>query len=189
MSKRTIAIARATGVIGATAALIVGVTFAALSSTVTLTNSSITSASADLQIWNGSIFTTTAPGFTVTNLVPGTGQEFPFYLKNNGGVPLNITAAVPALPTLTGITGSDYSKVLVRITSDFCGTFVNTSLQSLWSAPVALTCNPLAVGAQGNAGVPNTEGNYKIMFDIDPSAVSGGSASVGPFDIQLTGTQ
>lgn len=190
MNKRTLAIVRATGVIGATVAIVVGATFASLSSTVSLTNSSINSATADLQIWDGASFGSSAPGYNVTNLVPGTPQSFPIYFKNNGGVPLNLTAAVPALPTLTNI--SDASKVKITIASDRTGCTdppLQTTVQALWSAPQTLPCNPLSVGAQGNSGVAGTEGNYTISYDIDPSGVTGSSASVGSFNIDFTGTQ
>jgi hypothetical protein len=109
-------LARAIGVIGAVAALTTGVTFAALNSQATLTNTTISSATADLLLWDGDTFESTAPGFTITDLVPGTGVEKPLYFKNAVGVPLAVTAHVPTLPSSTGFTG--WQNLHVTITSD-----------------------------------------------------------------------
>ena len=57
---------RAVGVFGAVAAIATGATFAALGSQATLTSSTISSATADLRVWDGAAFSPTGPGFTVT---------------------------------------------------------------------------------------------------------------------------
>ena len=184
-------VARATAIIGAVAALVAGVTFAALTSTATLTDTTMSSTTAELLLWDGDSFDSTAPGFTVTDLVPGTGSgPLPFYFKNNGGVALDITARVPALPSTSGITS--YGDIEVTIDGEETGcpdAPVVTDLAALNAGPVTLPCNSLSVGAQGNSGVPGTEGNYTVAFDLDPSGVSGSSASVGAFNIEFTGTQ
>ena len=90
-------VARAIAVVGAVVVLATSVTFAALQSQATLTNSSI-STTASLKLWNGSSFQSTAPGFTINNLVPGSGSgELPFYFQNSGGIPLQISAKIPSI--------------------------------------------------------------------------------------------
>lgn len=191
MSTKTSAVLRAFGVVGATAALVTGVTFAALNSSATLTASSILSATADLKLSNGGSFASNAPGFTITDLVPGTGVTKPLYFQNAGGVGLNITANIPTLPAAPGggygFTGFD--NLTVTITSEACPTPVMTNMLALNAGQVALPCNPLPAGAIGNSGVHPTVGNYSIKFDINPAAITGSQAGVGPFDIVFTGTQ
>lgn len=187
MTARSIAMARAVGVIVATTAIVTGITFAQLNTTATLSSTTISTATADLTVWNGSNFAITAPGFTVTNLIPGTpSAEQPFYLKNGGGSKLGVTAHIPTTPTYSGI--GDWNKVYVHIANDNSGTAVNTTIGALLAGEVTLPGSPLSAGAQGNSGVPNTEGNFKISFNIDSSTVSGSSANIGAFDIVLTGT-
>lgn len=179
---------RAVLVVGAVMAIATGVTFAALQSQATLTDSTINTPTASLKLWDGDSFESTAPGFVVTGLVPGTGTaDLPFYFKNDGGLPLNITARVPVAPSLSGFSG--LSNVMVTFKSEFAGSPVVTNLQNLLDGEVALPGNPLAAGAQGNSGVPGTEGNYSAKFDINPAAVSGSSASVGNFNVIFAGTQ
>ncbi|HEX7260129.1 MAG TPA: hypothetical protein VF272_04330 [Candidatus Saccharimonadia bacterium] len=186
MSRSTLAIARATGVIGATVALIVGVTFAQLNTTATLSNNTVSSATADLTLWDGSAFAQTAPGFTVTNLIPGAGSgPLPFYFKNGGAVDLIVTAHVPVAPSASGFSGWENLKVTF---TDNNGAVQATNMGALLAGEVALPGNPVTAGAQGNAGVPNTEGNYTATFDITPAAVTGSSATVDSFDIVFTGT-
>ena len=188
MNKKTMAIARAAGVVGATAALVVGVTLANLSSTASLTANNIASATADLTVWNGSSFSSTATGFTVTGLVPGVGSgNLPFYFRNGGGVNLNVTVHVPVTPTSSGFSGWNNLKVV--FTNDFTATTVTTDMQALLAGDVALPGNPLAAGAQGNSGVPGTQGNYKVSFDIVPASITGSHVTVGNFDLVFTGTQ
>lgn len=183
-------IARAIAVFGATAALVTGVTFAALSSSATLTESTINSATASLKVWDGASFESTAPGFTVTNLVPGTQtQEYPFYLQNES-LPLNVTVQSSTPVSAEGF--DNFADVKVRITSNEpgCGSnVVETDLGALIAGPIALPCNALAANSQGNDAVPATEGNFSMSFNIPAEEVSGGSASVGAFTFTLVGTQ
>lgn len=189
MNVRSLTIARSVAVIGGMVALVTGVTFAALqTNTVTLAANTISTATAELLIWNGSEFTTTAPGFAVTNLVPGEGSdEYPFYLKNSSPFDLKLSAHVPGPVEITGITGGA-SKVKVVLTDKGSGEVTTTDLQTLMDGDVDLN-GVLNANAQGNAGVPVTEGNYTVKFDIDPAAVTGDSANVGSFDLEFTGTQ
>ncbi|MGC1177410.1 MAG: hypothetical protein WA843_05050 [Candidatus Saccharimonadales bacterium] len=178
---------RAVAVIGTVAALVTGVTFAALNSQATLTESTINTATANLTLWNGSSFESSAPGFTITNLVPGTGTaDLPFYFKNGGGVPLNLTAHVPVEPSSSGFSGWDNLKVTFK---NAAGVTTDTTMQALLAGNVSLSGDPLSAGAQGDANTPGTEGNFTAKFDITPSAVTGSSASVGSFNIDFAGTQ
>lgn len=188
MTSKTFAISRAVGVIGATAVLATGVTFAALQSNVaTLSNTSVTSSTASLKLWDGDSFELVAPGYTITNLVPGTGSAVQhLYMQNDGQIPLNVTAHVPAAPSASGFSGWENFKV--KIASETGGS-VETNMQALLSGNVVLPANPLSAGATGNSNVEGTEGNYTVTFDIDPSSTFGNSVSVGSFNIDFTGTQ
>jgi predicted ribosomally synthesized peptide with SipW-like signal peptide len=189
---------RAVGVFSAVAVVVGGVTFAAFNSQATLTSNTISTATANLQVYDTklNVFSSTGQGFTITDLVPGTGVTSPFYLKNAGGIPLAVTAHIPAAPAAPpegyGFTG--FENVKVTITSDETGCTINTkntTMAKLLAGEVALPCNPLAAGAQGNNSptATGTEGNYKIKFDIDPAAITGNHAGVGAFDLVFTGTQ
>ena len=183
---------RAVGVISAVAILAGGVTFAALNSNnVTLADNTINSATASLKIWNGGAWSdTSAPGFHVTGLVPGTGVSNPLYLENDGGVALNLSAHVTGSPILSGFDNDlDLSKVKVSITDDFTGYTTNTDLAALTSGTVPFYDNAFPAGATGNSGVPGTDGNFTVKFDMDPSAVNSNSASVSSFNIVLSGQQ
>lgn len=193
-------LARSVGIFGVVAALATAVTFAALSSQATLSDNTVDSATADLNIWDGAAFSTTAPGFHVTGLVPGQGSgELPLYLQNAGDGNMNVTAHVPTLPgpPAGGYGFSGFDNLLVTITGDgptcpgTSGNLVHTDLLALNSGDVPLPCNKLHAGATGNGGVLNTEGNYTVNFDINPAALTPGasSAGVGSFNIVLTGTQ
>lgn len=189
-------VVRAIAVIASVMALVTGVTFAALQDSVTLSNNTISSANADLQIWNGSIFTESAGGFNVTDLIPGQGSdEYPVYLKNNGQTPLYITASVPTDPAAPeggyDFTGWENLKVTIKSWAPGCADdTVNTTMAALLDGEVALKCNPLAAGAQGNgtAGAEETAGNYTFKFDIDPASVTGDNPGVGDFNLVLTGS-
>lgn len=183
-------IARAVGVIGVVAGLVTGVTFAALNSTATLTNTTISSATASLKLWDGDSYESTAPGFTITDLVPGTGSENAFYFQNASAVDLDVTASVPGAPSATGFTGWDKLKVTFTSDNPLCeDNKVDTTMEALLAGEVELPCNALTGNATGNSGVEATEGNYKVKFDINPSDVEGDSISVGAFNIDFTGTQ
>lgn len=182
---------RAVGVISAVAILAGGVTYAALTSnTATLADNTIHTVNASLKIWNGSAFGTSATGFHVTNLVPGTGVSNAFYLQNDGTTDLDLNAHVSSAPTLTGITGNDLSKVKVDITDDHTGLVTHTDLAALTGvAPVPLNDSAFPAGATADSNTPGTDGNFHIKFDIDPTAAIGQSASVSSFDIDFGGAQ
>jgi archaellum component FlaG (FlaF/FlaG flagellin family) len=184
---------RAVFVIGAVAALVSSITFAALSDTATLAESTMSTTNAELQIYNfpNSAWENSAPGFAFNNLVPGTfSSPSSFYLKNAGGVNLDVAAMVPTAPTLgAGFTGT-LADIKVAITGDECTTTVNTDMDALVAGAVALPCNSLDVGEAGDSGIALSPGNFKISVKIEAGAVTGsGPVNVGAFDIIFTGTQ
>ena len=200
---------RAVGVIGAVTAIVTGITFAqGLGGSATLTGTTINSASGGLMIWNGSAYASTATGFTITGLVPGTGVNENVYLQNNGGVPEAITATIPTTPTSSGFTG--WQNAIVNITAENAqcadpagfaeytanaatssGSLytVNTNIKDLLAGNVTLPC-VMKAGDTGNSGLTGTSGNYDFHFDIAPSSITGGGpASIGTFNFDFTGTQ
>lgn len=187
---------RAVFVIGAVAALVSSITFAVLSDTATLAGSTMSTTNAELQIYDFTEPTpgwkNSAPGFAFNNLVPGTfSSPSSFYLKNAGGVNMNITAHVPDEPTVTGDLSIDWTtKVKITITGEACSPPVTTDLAALLAGEVALPCNPLNAGATGHSGIPGTAGNYNIKVNVEADAVSGsGPIVINAFDIIFTGTQ
>lgn len=198
---------RAIGVIGAVTAVVTGITFAQLSGSATLQNTSENTALGGLNIWNGTAYASTAPGFTITGLIPGTGVPENVYLQNSGGVNEAITATIPTLPTSSGFTG--WNNAIVSITaedptcasppgfledtasSNYSNTdpkTVLTNIADLYAGQVLLPC-VMDAGATGNSGVTGTPGNYDFNFDIAESSITGSSASIGNFNIVFTGTQ
>jgi hypothetical protein len=92
--------ARAVGTMGAVAALVGGVTFAALqSNTVALTPNTLTTGSAKLAIADTNCTTdtttTNTAGFNNVKLVPGTPVSVNFCLVNTGDVPLTMFSIIP----------------------------------------------------------------------------------------------
>lgn len=178
MTTRRMAISRAVVAIGATLTLVAGVTFANLSSTASLTNNTLATATADLQVQTGGGFGSTAQGFTLTNVVPGTNTpDFLFNLKNNGGVPLVVTAHIPVAPTYNNFT--DFSKVDVTIKRN--------------SDDSVVTSTTLADLISGNVSVETLAGGdvkeYKLVVNVHTDAVTGTQAQIDAFDIVFTGTQ
>ncbi len=179
---------RAVGVISAVVVLVGGVTYAALQSSATLTNNTIAAADASLLLWDGDSFEPSAPGFTVEDLVPGEWTtENLFYFKNNGGADLDIKVAATS-PTVDGVAAAN---VKVRFTSYAPGCVSNTvetTLDAIDTGDVALPCNALSEAAQGNSGVPATEGNYSVSYRIEPTDVTGSDVNISGFDMIFTGT-
>lgn len=190
---------RAIAVIGAVMALVTGITFAALSSTATLTNNTISAADSNLLVWDetAQAFETEAPGFTITDLIPGEGSgPNLFYLHNDSDGPVYVSAHVPAEPEVPaggyGFTGWENLKVTFTSLKTGCAEGpVETNMAELLAGNVELPCNTLAQDAMGNnqPGAEGTEGNYSVEFDIDPASLTPGAedAGVGSFDLQLIG--
>lgn len=181
-------LARAIVVIGAIMALVTGVTFAALNSSATLTGNTLgtASANAELLLWNGSEFASTAPGFNFSGLVPGQKSEkFGFYFKNNGNTALNLTAQVDAAPEFSeGLTAED---VELKFYGN-CHERVSVTLADLLAGPVELPCNPLEAGVQGVIGDKHNDANYFVRVKIaDSVPLSEEGHTVGEFDIVFNG--
>lgn len=113
--KKLSPIARAVGVMGATTALVTGVTFAALQNTATLTGNTINSSIDGLLVdsdGNGS-FGTTDQGFAFTSVAPGGESDSKtFKLKNTTDTVMDVNVQVTgesALPA--GVDPSDITFV------------------------------------------------------------------------------
>ncbi len=175
---------RATGVIGTVAALVTGVTFAALSSSATLTANTIASATADLQVSTDNIsFGVSKPGFAFNGAVPG-GAASPnktFYLKNNGTSNLNLSLVLPALPTWTVLPSGSVTDTLVSLnitcTSGLSGAFSLTdNINHLFNVGSVVTGGPLqptdtatctanvSMGAGAFTGTGATSSNFVLTF-------------------------
>jgi len=189
-------VAKAVGVISAVAVLVGGVTFAALSSDVTLTNNTVSGADANLQIWDATVpaWGTTAPGFQVNDLVPGENwsSENLFYFQNAGDTDLKVVAKATN-PGDVDPGFNDWADLKVRFTSNAPGCAlptVTTDMAALIAGNVELPCNSLDKDAAGNAtpGAENTEGNYSVSYMIAPEEVTGDDVTVSPFVYTFTGT-
>lgn len=171
---------RAAGVIGAVSVLAVSVTFAALTSnSVVLADSKFSTQSASLQIWDGDSYDVAAPGFAANELALSTpSSESTFWLKNNGTAALTVSG-LGSLGSYSGFV--DFGQVNVHIRNITAGgtEYDYSFAQLLDGTPDALPGNPLAPGA---------ENQYGVTVTINPSAVSGSSASVTGFDWTFTGT-
>ncbi len=199
ISKGISPITRAVGVFSAVAIVVGGVTFAALNSSATLSDNTLSTADASLKIYDfgTAAFESDAPGFNLSNLVPGAYSDKQlFYFLNDGEGDLTVTASVgdgdatttADDPVLTGVTAAN---VKLKFTSNAPGCAadtVETTLALLQAGDVALPCNPLSQGAQGNAsaGAEETEGNYSVEFKLANVADEG--ASVNNLDIVFDGT-
>ncbi len=181
-------LARAIAVIGAVMALATGATFAALNSTATLTNNTIDTADTSLLLWDGDSFETTAPGFTIDDLVPGQGTDPQlFYFQNTSELNEKVTARVIIAPGVTGFSG--WNNLKVTFTELNSGATNSGTFEDLLNNNFNLP-GTLDAGATGNnqPGQETTEGNYSVEFDIVPAAVTGSSASVDSFDLTFTAT-
>jgi hypothetical protein len=192
MKIRSLAVARSVAVIGGMGALIAGVTFAALTSgPATLASNTLSTATAELQVSNnGTTFSPSVAGFAVTGLIPGDGSTHKkFYMKNSGDVDLALSVHVPHTPPAPtggyGFTGWQNLKVFIKDLST--GEVTTTNMTDLLAGDVSLT-GSLGQGVTGNPATPAAPGNYELWYDITPSALTGGTAGVGAFDLQFMGT-
>ena len=175
-------LARAILVIGAVAALVTGITAAALTSnTVSLTENTLAAATATLVIDDQADCTdstgTSVQGMSFTNLVPGEESDpFTFCLRNDGDLPLDINVS-----TATDFTGSPIAPNLVTLKID-CGAIgtVNTTLD-LYAAPTGQDFTAAALDNTDTNGVA-----CAATATLD-SSVEGGS--VTPFQLDFVGTQ
>ena len=186
-------VARAMGVIGAVAVLATAVTFAALSDTATLEDNNLTSDTADLQVSNGGAYGDSVAGFSATDVVPGVGKTFSFYLKNGSDFDMNVTASVPGAcgDYVDGNDGiPNCGDVLLTFTDTESTDDETYTLQQLINGPKDLPGNPLPANTAGSAPADADEGDFTVKFDLDPDDVTGATASLtNPFDLVFTGTQ
>lgn len=184
---------RAVLVFAAVAALVTGVTFAALNDTATLAQNNVSSETADLKVSNGGAFGDNVQGFVADNLVPGTGKTFDFYLKNSSDFDMGVKAEVPG-ECSTYVSGTegipDCNDVLLTFKDTGSGAETTWTLQQLINGPKDIPGNPLLANSQGSAPADGDEGDFQITFDLDEDDVSGSSASLdASFDLIFSGVQ
>jgi hypothetical protein len=188
MTRKTTAIARGVGAISAVVALVVGVTFAAQTSSVTLSDNTIGVGSADLLISNTptSGFGSNVTGFQDNALVPGTpSSPYTFYLDNVGPTSL-------ALSLTTDLTsnkipaGLDPSKIQGQLFLGGSGTpaatFTLKDLENASTTPVTSNSTNYLLPA-------GTTEEAQVEWTAEPGADTGsGGDVVSPFTITITGT-
>jgi hypothetical protein len=170
-------IARAVGVMGATAALVTGVTFANLTSNaVALSPNTITTAGASLAIASstaGECGTkgTVTKGITATALAPGNSTpSVSFCLTNTGAVNMNITASIPQ--DLSGSAPAKATTLTVTCGDSLVGTL------NAWG-PATFT-TPLAADASETC---------TAQASLSSSYSGSGNEAIQPFSINFVGTQ
>lgn len=184
-------LARAVLVVGAVAAVVSGVTFAALdSSSASLTGNTVSSATADLQVsTNGTTYGATRAGFDFEDVVPG-GDPAPtaghaFWLRNTGTFDLALTLNVPVPPTTDPI-GLDLAKVKVVVTDPGLDglldgvndtVVLNSSLSALSAGEVDVT-GDLEPGDK----------KYFVQVTMDADTFDGEAGTVDAFDLVFNGT-
>ena len=183
---------RAILVMGAVAALVTGVTFATLQSQATLTDSTISSATAGLQVKStGPDFAAQDAGFKFEDLIPGgafsPSNDGKFTLKNSGSIPLSVQVQAETVAA-TGTGTLDKTKVIVRFTNlDAPGSFVDYTLAELESA--ARNVPGQSAGFTPTALANNDNDKMTIQVKLENGAITGsGPVSVSNFDLTFTGT-
>ena len=181
MSRSSWAIVRAVGVIGATAAIVVGATFAAFTSnTASLTNNTLASATADLQVQSTSgSFSTTDAGMNFSALLPGVASSpFTFYLKDNGSADLNVTASIPESLSSSTIPLNDVTLTFTNVTETGS---VSYTLDQLNNGQV------MALPGASPQLTPGNFDQYSVTATLDNSLTTSGT--VTPFTLNFVGTQ
>ncbi len=189
MSKKSIwagAVSRAVGVISAVVVLMTGVTYAALQSPqATLTNSTISSATADLRIGTSATsFSSTRVGFNFVDLIPG-GIAAPvdgniFYLKNYGNANLGLHISIVSIPVnLSNVDLTKVSFVMTRLDTNTVQTFtVKALVDSYINGGLSLT--------DSLSGSMVAE--YKLQAIMSADAFTGQTAQISDLDLVFTGT-
>jgi hypothetical protein len=196
MNMRTLSIARSVAIIGGTAALIVGVTFASFqSNTASLTGTtfSVNEIQDVLRIYDfnpgGYVVSSDNPSSAsgAINLNLTLNQESAkqrFYLQNTGASDLGITAMASGTPA----GDLDPAKVMVKFYDDAATPALlgSATLADLQSASTPL--NTLPVGAAGDSNNLGTghAGNYQVSFTLTSSA--SGNDTLSGVNINFTGT-
>ncbi|MEI7522349.1 MAG: hypothetical protein WCJ86_02655 [Candidatus Saccharibacteria bacterium] len=189
MSKKSIwvgAVSRAVGVISAVVVLMTGVTYAALQSPqATLTNSTISSATADLRIGTSATsFASTRIGFNFVDLIPG-GLAAPvdgniFYLKNYGNAKLGLHISIGSIPVnLSNVDLTKVSFVMTRLDTSTVQTFtVKTLVDSYINGGLSLT----------DSLSGSVVAEYKLQAIMSADAFTGQNAQISDLDLVFTGT-
>ncbi len=180
---------RAILVVGAVMAIATGATFAAMQSQATLSDNTISSATAELQVKSaGEDFAASDAGFDFTNLVPGAayGTAQNFSLKNNGTVDLNVQVyAETVAATGTGVL--DKSKVMVKFTNVSAGESWEYSLAQLESVVRNVPGASTGFTDVSLAGAETDD--FQVQVKLDAGAITGsGPVSVNDFDFVFLGT-
>ncbi|MCW1907971.1 MAG: hypothetical protein KIH63_001380 [Candidatus Saccharibacteria bacterium] len=182
-------VVRATGIIGATAALVTGVTFAALSSSATLTQNTISSETTDLVIDRAGAgdtdvdpvaFDETDAGFAFTGILPGSvsSQTEAFSLRNLGTVNLGVKVKIANAGVLPA--GVDATDVVFTFES----TTGEPTITPTW-ADLTSVDGVTLVADMDNNPVASEEFTVKVSLD---NSVTGESVSITAFDFVFTGT-
>jgi hypothetical protein len=179
---------RAVGTMGAVAALVAGVTFAAsTSNTAALTNNKLAAATTTLKVGltaDCSDGANNQPGMNFPNLVPGvTSSQFSFCVANNGNTPLALTAQIP-----TAVTSTDPSLNPNDVTLHFlCGVGGNsTGVVDTSSSLGNLSLTPLSFGTLSDTTNNVYDCTATATLLAGDSPVSG--AKINNFDIDFVGT-
>lgn len=185
-------VVRAIGVIGAVAILVTSITYAALQSQVTLTDNTITTGSANLEIASFTAgdpgacgaFGATAPGFAFAGVIPGgaSSQTEKFCLSNTSttnGLSLKVKSVDPVTWTAVPSTATvDNTKVTLDIVCDN-GSTISTTVAAIELGDVSFSATNLAA---------NTQTTCTAKITMDAAAFTGESATAGQFDLMFTGT-
>ncbi len=185
-------IARAGTMLSALAVLAGGITYAALQDTATLTDNTIASATANLQVstaddcaTSDAGFSAEAEGFDFSGVVPGGGSSEAkhFCLRNVGdeSAPLMVKVTIPELPTYTDTSDQtvtvNNSKVHLDIdctTPDSFG--AGDSIQALWQTGKD----------QGTLGSGETA-SCEVKASMDANAFTGDGIKSSNFDLVFSG--
>lgn len=185
-------VARALAVSGVVLALVVGVTYAALQSQATLTDNTISSATADLNVRSTNPnFVDSAPGFDFEGVVPG-GPMVPevgedFELENDTAeADMKLFVSIDGVPTVTTAPDADgdldWDKVYLVIERVDTGETNMFSFTELTDGSSNMLTDMLAA---------DTFEAYKAYVKMDTDAIVGEgsyeSVGVGEFDIIFTG--
>jgi hypothetical protein len=199
---------RSVGVISAVAVLVGGVTFAALQSQATLTDNTVSSASANLLVDGNKdgTFSAEEKGFTFDGIVPGVtpSEAKAFALQNDGEVDLKVKAMVkfnateePTVPgasavkTLDGEEGEDGEEdpTIPELPDGVEASDIVFTFKAEGGIPIIIGWDKLS-GVDGkkileNLGAGDTK-NMTVQVSIKGS-VEASSVDIGSFDIVFTG--
>ncbi|MDP2671683.1 MAG: hypothetical protein Q8P13_04485 [bacterium] len=163
--------------IAATLAAVVGITLAVFTDTATLSNNTLSTGDADLQIaeWTGSAcgsFASSTPGIDSDDLAPGQEEVLPFCLKNNSdsAISLDITAA-------TSIDSGALDPSLVTVALDCGSGVVSGTLDAPFPGTTIVTI------------APDAEVGCNIKQTLSGSATNSASNKSIQYDVVFTGTQ